>query len=130
MRSSSSIRPLRNSAPVSTPWNVWRKHAACSSIHSGCRRWICCGTRRKLLNQKVYRLPRLQRPSAELVFRMAETPFPSPEELQKKIQEFMKANFGEHVAVSAFTQQSSTDEAPEERLGARDPFQINVPSES
>ena len=47
---------------------------------------------------------------------MPETPFPSPEELQKKIQEFMKANFGEHVAVSAFTQQSATDEPPEERV--------------
>ena len=39
-------------APVSKPWNVWRKHAACSSIHSHCRRWTCCGTRRKLLNRR------------------------------------------------------------------------------
>ena len=57
---------------------------------------------------------------------MAETPFPSPEELQKKIQEFMKANFGEHVAVSAFTQQSSTDEPSEERQEPIDPFQFNA----
>src|SRR6201985_3742393 len=57
---------------------------------------------------------------------MPETPFPSPEELQKKIQEFMKANFGEHVAVSAFTQQSSTDEPPEERQESIDPFQFNA----
>ena len=56
---------------------------------------------------------------------MAETPFPSPEELQKKIQEFMKANFGEQVAVSAFTQQSPTDEPPEERQESIDPFQFN-----
>src|SRR6202451_651098 len=56
---------------------------------------------------------------------MPETPFPSPEELQKKIQEFMKANFGEHVAVSAFTQQSATDEPPEERQESIDPFQFN-----
>ena len=57
---------------------------------------------------------------------MPETPFPSPEELQKKIQEFMKANFGEHVAVSAFTQQSATDEPPEERQEPIDPFQFNA----
>jgi ATP-dependent Clp protease ATP-binding subunit ClpX len=57
---------------------------------------------------------------------MPETPFPSPEELQKKIQEFMKANFGEQVAVSAFTQQSSTDEPPEERQESIDPFQFNA----
>src|ERR1700726_2084769 len=58
---------------------------------------------------------------------MPETPFPSPEELQKKIQEFMKANFGEHVAVSAFTQPASTDEAPpEERQESIDPFQFNA----
>ena len=57
---------------------------------------------------------------------MPETPFPSPEELQKKIQEFMKANFGEHVAVSAFTQQASTDEPPEERQESIDPFQFNA----
>src|SRR6202043_4292563 len=54
------------------------------------------------------------------------TPFPSPEKLQKKIQEFMKANFGEHVAVSAFTQQASTDEPPEERQESLDPFQFNA----
>jgi ATP-dependent Clp protease ATP-binding subunit ClpX len=57
---------------------------------------------------------------------MAETPFPSQEELQKKIQEFMKANFGDHVAVSAFTQQAATDEPPEERHESIDPFQFNA----
>src|SRR5712672_2377564 len=43
---------------------------------------------------------------------MAETPYPSPEELQKKIQEFMKANFGDKVSVAAFTQPESTEEEP------------------
>ncbi len=38
----------------------------------------------------------------------------------------MKANFGEHVAVSAFTQQASTDEPPEERQESIDPFQFNA----
>ncbi|MEA3206243.1 MAG: ATP-dependent Clp protease ATP-binding subunit ClpX, partial [Verrucomicrobiota bacterium] len=38
----------------------------------------------------------------------------------------MKANFGEHVAVSAFTQQASTDEPPEERPESIDPFQFNA----
>jgi ATP-dependent Clp protease ATP-binding subunit ClpX len=57
---------------------------------------------------------------------MPETPFPSPEELQKKIQEFMKANFGEKVAVSAFTQQASTEDPPEERKESIDPFQFNA----
>src|ERR1700732_4955671 len=72
------------------------------------------------------RLRCLQTPPAALGLRMPETPFPSPEELQKKIQEFMKANFGEHVAVSAFTQQSPTDESPEERQESIDPFQFNA----
>src|SRR6202158_1036019 len=57
---------------------------------------------------------------------MPETPFPSQEELQKKIQEFMKANFGDHVAVSAFTQQAATDEPPEQRQESIDPFQFNA----
>ena len=57
---------------------------------------------------------------------MPEAPFPSPEELQKKIQEFMKANFGDHVAVSGFTQPAATDEPPEERHQAIDPFQFNA----
>ena len=57
---------------------------------------------------------------------MPETPFPSQEELQKKIQEFMKANFGDHVAVSAFTQQATTDDPPEERQESIDPFQFNA----
>jgi ATP-dependent Clp protease ATP-binding subunit ClpX len=65
-------------------------------------------------------------PVGALGLTMPETPFPSPEELQKKIQEFMKANFGEHVAVSAFTQQASTDEPTEERQEALDPFQFNA----
>jgi ATP-dependent Clp protease ATP-binding subunit ClpX len=43
---------------------------------------------------------------------MAETPFPSPEELQKKIQEFMKANFGDKVSVAAFTQPETVEEEP------------------
>src|SRR5215510_4464919 len=61
-----------------------------------------------------------------LVCLMAETPFPSPEELQKKIQEFMKTNFGDKVSVSAFTQQAPTDEPPEEHHHAIDPFEFNA----
>jgi endopeptidase Clp ATP-binding regulatory subunit ClpX len=33
---------------------------------------------------------------------MAEAPFPSPEELQRKIQEFMRTSFGDKVSVAAF----------------------------
>jgi hypothetical protein len=61
---------------------------------------------------------------------MPETPFPSQEELQKKIQEFMKANFGDHVAVSAFTQQATTEDPPEERQESIDPFQFNATDQS
>src|SRR5260221_11317769 len=43
---------------------------------------------------------------------MAETPYPSPEELQKKIQEFLTANFGDKVSVAAFTQPDTTEEEP------------------
>jgi ATP-dependent protease Clp ATPase subunit len=50
--------------------------------------------------------------SGSLTYSMAETPFPSPEELQKKIQEFMKANFGDKVSVAAFTQPETTEEEP------------------
>ena len=57
---------------------------------------------------------------------MPETPFPSPEELQKKIQEFMKANFGENVAVSAFTQPATTDAPPQDREESVDPFRFNA----
>jgi ATP-dependent Clp protease ATP-binding subunit ClpX len=57
---------------------------------------------------------------------MPETPFPSPEELQKKIQEFMKTNFGDKVSVSAFTQQAPTDEPPEEHHHVIDPFEFNA----
>jgi ATP-dependent Clp protease ATP-binding subunit ClpX len=56
---------------------------------------------------------------------MPESPFPSPEELQKKIQEFMKANFGENVAVSAFTQPATTDAPPQETQEVLDPFRFN-----
>jgi ATP-dependent Clp protease ATP-binding subunit ClpX len=57
---------------------------------------------------------------------MPETPFPSPEELQKKIQEFMRANFGENVAVSAFTQPAATDMPPQEKEESVDPFRFNA----
>jgi ATP-dependent Clp protease ATP-binding subunit ClpX len=57
---------------------------------------------------------------------MPETPQPSPEEFQKKLQEFFKANFGDHVAVSAMTQQVPTDEPPEETKKSIDPFQFNA----
>ncbi len=71
-------------------------------------------------------LPRLHETGVALGLVMPETPFPSQEELQKKIQEFMKANFGDHVAVSAFTQQAATDEPPEQRQESIDPFQFNA----
>jgi ATP-dependent Clp protease ATP-binding subunit ClpX len=57
---------------------------------------------------------------------MPESPFPSPEELQKKIQEFMKANFGENVAVSAFTQPATADAPPQETEEVVDPFRFNA----
>src|SRR5215471_3076990 len=57
---------------------------------------------------------------------MAETPFPSPDELQKKIQEFMKVNFGDKVSVATFTQPATTDEPPAEPKPAFDPFEFNL----
>jgi ATP-dependent Clp protease ATP-binding subunit ClpX len=69
----------------------------------------------------------LQIAAPALSFRhMPETPFPSPEELQKKIQEFMKANFGENVAVSAFTQPATTDAPPQDKEESVDPFRFNA----
>jgi ATP-dependent Clp protease ATP-binding subunit ClpX len=59
---------------------------------------------------------------------MPENPFPSPEELQKKIQEFMKTNFGDKVSVAAFTQPAATEEPPEEPREAFDPFEFNLTS--
>src|SRR5271166_1251507 len=82
------------------------------------RRTQCVATRAAL--------PRLHATGVALGLIMPETPFPSQEELQKKIQEFMKANFGDHVAVSAFTQQAATDEPPEQRQESIDPFQFNA----
>ena len=57
---------------------------------------------------------------------MAETPFPSPEELQKKIQEFMKANFGDKVSVAAFPQPEVTEEEPPTRKETFDPFEFHL----
>ncbi len=57
---------------------------------------------------------------------MPENPFPSPEELQKKIQEFMKTNFGDKVSVATFTQPAATDEPPEEPRETFDPFEFNL----
>src|ERR1700757_4501062 len=57
---------------------------------------------------------------------MAETPFPSPEELQKKIQEFMKANFGDKVSVAAFPQTEVTEEEPPPRQETFDPFEFHL----
>src|ERR1700739_4868821 len=57
---------------------------------------------------------------------MAETPFPSPEELQKKIQEFMKANFGDKVSVAAFPQPEVTEEEPPSRNETFDPFEFHL----
>src|SRR3954466_9269171 len=56
---------------------------------------------------------------------MSETPFPSPEELQKKIQEFMKSNFGDKVSVAAFTQPAASEEPPPVP-SAGDPFHFNL----
>ena len=57
---------------------------------------------------------------------MPETPYPSQEEFQKKLQEFFKANFGDHVAVSSLTQQVPTDEPPDDTQKSIDPFQFNA----
>ena len=57
---------------------------------------------------------------------MTETPFPSPEELQKKIQEFMKANFGDKVSVAAFPQPEVTEEEPPPRKETFDPFEFHL----
>src|SRR3984893_13100895 len=57
---------------------------------------------------------------------MPDTTFPSQEEFQKKLQEFFKANFGDHVAVSTVTQQAPTDEPPEEGQKSIDPYQFNA----
>jgi len=57
---------------------------------------------------------------------MAENPFPSPEELQKKIQEFMKTNFGDKVSVAAFPQPEVTEEEPPTRTEAFDPFEFHL----
>src|SRR6516225_3937425 len=57
---------------------------------------------------------------------MPETPYPSQEEFQKKLHEFFKANFGDHVAVSSLTQQVPTDEPPEDSRKSIDPFQFNA----
>ncbi|MBV9273525.1 MAG: AAA family ATPase [Verrucomicrobia bacterium] len=57
---------------------------------------------------------------------MAETPFPSPEELQKKIQEFMKANFGDKVSVAAFPQPEVTEDEPPPRKETFDPFEFQL----
>src|ERR1700730_11358956 len=62
-----------------------------------------------------------------LSFSMAETPYPSPEELQKKIQEFMKANFGDKVSVAAFTQPETTEEEPPVQPAQRfDPLEFRL----
>jgi ATP-dependent Clp protease ATP-binding subunit ClpX len=58
---------------------------------------------------------------------MAETPFPSPEELQKKIQEFMKTNFGSDVSVASVAQPAPVGEAPGEPVADEiDPFAFNA----
>jgi ATP-dependent Clp protease ATP-binding subunit ClpX len=57
---------------------------------------------------------------------MPETPFPSPEELQKKIQEFMKANFGDKVSVSAFSEPETVEEPPISKTETFDPFEFNL----
>jgi ATP-dependent Clp protease ATP-binding subunit ClpX len=65
-------------------------------------------------------------PAWRLPWGMAETPFPSPEELQKKIQEFMKANFGDKVSVAAFPQPEVTEEEPPLRKETFDPFEFHL----
>ncbi|MBV9488914.1 MAG: AAA family ATPase [Verrucomicrobia bacterium] len=56
---------------------------------------------------------------------MSETPYPSPEELQKKIQEFMRSNFGDRVSVATFTQPAVSEEPPPVPE-AGDPFKFNL----
>src|SRR6516162_2420856 len=43
---------------------------------------------------------------------MAEAPFPSPEELQRKIQEFMRTSFGDKVSVAAFPHADTAESDP------------------
>src|ERR1700732_3360449 len=57
---------------------------------------------------------------------MPETPCPSHEKFQKKLQEFFNANFGDHVAVSSLAQQAPTDEPPDDTQKSIDPFQFNA----
>jgi endopeptidase Clp ATP-binding regulatory subunit ClpX len=57
---------------------------------------------------------------------MPETPFPSHEEFQKKLQEFFKANFGDRVAISSLAQQAPTDEPPDDTEKSIDPFQFSA----
>ena len=57
---------------------------------------------------------------------MPETPFPSPEELQKKIQEFMKANFGDQVWGRAYTTGLNGRPAGGAPGTAFDPFEFNL----
>src|SRR5438105_5656779 len=51
--------------------------------------------------------------SSVVDFFMSDPKFPTPEELQKKLTEFMKSNFGENVTLTAFTAPETAGSAPE-----------------
>ena len=38
-----------------------------------------------------------------LIFAVSDPKFPTPEELQQRLTEFMKSNFGDNVTLTAFT---------------------------
>src|SRR5437879_3526505 len=58
---------------------------------------------------------------------MSEPKFPTPEELQQKLAEFMKSNFGQHVAVTTEFQPQTADAGDDEkpRAGGSDDFDFN-----
>src|SRR5260370_12145105 len=57
---------------------------------------------------------------------MAENPFASPGELQKKIQAFMKTNFGDKVSFAAVPQAEVNEEDPPSRTETFDPFEFHL----
>ena len=47
-------------------------------------------------------------------------PFPTPEELQTKLSEFMKSNFGDKVSFATFTQPERAEEGDDGKTGPPD----------
>src|SRR5438132_542976 len=52
---------------------------------------------------------------------MSEPKFPTPEELQKKLSEFMKSNFGNQVSISTTIQPDTADAGDEELPASEQP---------